>query len=232
MATCPVRFNSPLNSPAVGRRPPKSAGRPNRSRILEILLPVYVDGYQVKWGTVRVGISLENVDQEIAALTRHLIVAGLLAAMLSLFAARSAARSITRPIDRLVVATRAIAKGDYSQLVGLQTGDELETLSWHFDRMAGEVRRQQVEILDSREHLARMNQSLEVAVEARTHALVESEAKYRVLVESSPQGILILQSGHTVFANSALERMTGRALSEVFARDFDPVSVFAQGHWS
>jgi len=201
--------------------------RPSESRILEILLPVYVDGYQVKWGTVRVGISLQTVDQEIAALTRHLIVAGLLAAMLSLFAARSAARSITRPIDRLVVATRAIAKGDYSQRVGLQTGDELETLSWHFDRMASEVRRQQAEILDSREHLARMNQSLEVAVEARTHALAESEAKYRVLVESSPQGILILQSGHTVFANSALERMSGRTLSEVFARDFDPVGVFA-----
>jgi len=46
--------------------------RPTESRILEILLPVYVDGYQVKWGTVRVGISLENVDQEIAALTHYL----------------------------------------------------------------------------------------------------------------------------------------------------------------
>lgn len=203
--------------------PPASPGRP---RVLEILLPVYVEGYQVKWGTVRVGVSLESMDQEIAALGQHLVVAGILAAILCLFAARAAARGITRPIDRLVSATRAIAKGDYSQRVNLQTGDELETLAWHFDHMADEVRRQQAEVLESREHLARLNQSLEVAVEARTHALAESEAKYRVLVESSPQGLLIVQKGKAVFANRAIAQMAGRLESELLHPGFDPLALF------
>jgi len=202
-------------------------GRPGEFRVLEILLPVYVEGYEVKWGTVRVGISLEGVDGEIAALSRNLVFAGMFAAILCLIGARLAARGITRPIDRLVAASRAVAKGDYSQRLNLQTGDELGTLAWHFDRMADEVQRQQAEILASRENLARLNLSLEAAVEARTHALVESEAKYRVLVESSPQGILIFQSGSGVFANGALETMSGRSIRELLDADLDPVTLFA-----
>jgi PAS domain S-box-containing protein len=199
--------------------------RPGEARVLQIMLPVYVEGYEVKWGTVRVGVSLENFDRELAALTQNLVVAGILAAILCLVGARLAARGITRPIDRLVVATRAIARGDYSERLDLKSGDEMETLAWHFDRMADEIRRQQAEVLESREHLARLNQGLEAAVEARTHALAESEAKYRVLVESSPQGILILQSGKAVFVNGALVKLTGMSAAELL-RDFDPASLF------
>lgn len=204
-----------------------SPSRPGDSRLLEIFLPVYVQGYAVKWGTVRIAVSLEGVDREVAALTRNLIVAGILAAILCLLAARAAAGGITRPIQRLVTATRAIAKGDYSQRVNLRSGDELETLAWHFDHMAEEVQRQQIEVLASRENLSRLNQTLEAAVEARTRALVESEAKYRVLVESAPQGIAIVQAGRVVFTNPALERMTGRTAAALRMEGFEAESLFA-----
>ena len=200
--------------------------RPGKPRILEILLPVYVEGYQVKWGTVRVGVSLENVDHEIAALTRNLIAAGILASILCLIGARLAARGITSPIDRLVAVTQAVAQGDYSQRLNLRSGDEIETLAWHFDRMSEEVQRQQAENTARGEDLARLNQSLEAAVAARTSALTESEAKYRILVESSPQGILILQSGKAVFANGALEQMTGLKAGQLLDPGLDPVMLF------
>jgi len=200
--------------------------RPSEPRLLEIFLPVYVQGYAVKWGTVRIAVSMDGVDREIASLTWNLILAGILGAILCLLAARAAAGGITRPIQRLVTATRAIAKGDYSQRVELKSGDELETLAWHFDHMAGEVQRQQAEILASRENLARLNHTLEGAVEARTRALVESESKYRVLVESAPQGIAILQSDRIVFTNPALERMTGRDGAELKAASFDVGTLF------
>ncbi len=201
--------------------------RPRDPRLLEIFQPVYVEGYAVKWGTVRIAVSMDGVDHEVAALTRNLILAGILAAILCLLAAREAAGGITRPIQRLVTATRAIAKGDYSQRVNLHSGDELETLAWHFDHMAEEVQRQQIEVLASRENLARLNQSLEAAVEARTRALGESEAKYRVLVESAPQGIAIIQAGKVVFTNPALERMTGRTAAALRTPDFEAESLFA-----
>ncbi|MEK7316213.1 MAG: ATP-binding protein, partial [Candidatus Eisenbacteria bacterium] len=201
--------------------------RPRDPRLLEIFQPVYVQGYAVKWGTVRIAVSMDGVDHEVAALTRNLILAGILAAILCLLAARAAAGGITRPIQRLVTATHAIAKGDYSQRVNLRSGDELETLAWHFDHMAEEVQRQQIEVLASRENLARLNQSLEAAVEARTRALGESEAKYRVLVESAPQGIAIIQAGKVVFTNPALERMTGRTAAALRTPDFEMESLFA-----
>jgi len=203
-------------------RPP----RPGEAPVIEFLVPVYVEDHAVKWGTVRVGISLAEVNADIQRTTHHLVLAGLVAAILCLIGARLAAHAITRPIERLVVATRAVARGDYTQRLNLRSGDELETLAWHFDRMADEVQQQQAEILASREDLRRLNESLEATVESRTHALAESEAKYRILVESSPLGILIVQAGRAVFVNRAFERMTGRDTATLLQNGTDPFGVF------
>jgi PAS domain S-box-containing protein len=200
--------------------------RQGEAPVIEFLVPVYVEDHVVKWGTVRVGISLAEVNADIQRTTHHLVLAGLVAAILCLIGARFAAHAITRPIDRLVVATRAVARGDYSERLDLRSGDELETLAWHFDRMADEVQQQQAEILESREDLRSLNESLEATVEARTHALAESEAKYRILVESSPLGILIVQAGRAVFVNRAFERMTGRDTAELLRDGTDPFGVF------
>src|SRR5256886_135993 len=201
--------------------PPKSGGAP----MIEFLVPVYVEDHAVKWGTVRVGISLAEVNADIQRTTHHLVLAGLVAAILCIIGARFAARAITRPIERLVVATRAIAREDYARKLDLRSGDELEPLAWHCDRMSDEVHRQQGQILASREDLRRLNESLEATVDARTHALAESEAKYRILVESSPLGILIVQSGRAVFVNRAFERMTGQG-AETLLQSPDPFQVF------
>ncbi len=204
--------------------PPEHPGGP---RLLEVLVPVYVEGGPVKWGTIRLVMSLREVDALIATTTRQIVLEGIIAAILCMIAARVAARGITRPIERLVVATRAIARGDYSLRLNLRSGDEIETLAWHFDRMAEEVQRKQAEALESRQALERMNQSLEAAVQARTHALAESEAKYRVLVESSPLGILIVQAGRAVFLNPAFERMAGRPAKDLMRSSADPFAPFS-----
>ena len=200
--------------------------RNGESPIIEFLVPVYVEDQIVKWGTVRVGVSLAEVNADIQRTTHHLVLAGLVAAILCLIGARVAARAITRPMERLVVATRAIARGDYTQRLDLRSGDELETLAWHFDRMADEVQMQQAHVLASQEDLRRLNEGLEATVEARTHALGESEAKYRVLVESSPLGILIVQAGRAVFTNKAFERMAGQSAPALLENGTDPFTVF------
>jgi PAS domain S-box-containing protein len=201
------------------------AQRSGEAPIIEFMVPVYVEDQVVKWGTIRVGVSLAEVNADIQRTTHHLVLAGLVAAILCLIGARFAARAITRPMERLVVASRAIARGDYSQRLNLRSGDELETLAWHFDRMADEVQMQQAHVLASQEDLRRLNERLEATVDARTHALGESEAKYRVLVESSPLGILIVQAGRAVFTNTAFERMAGRDAAAL-QNGIDPFSVF------
>lgn len=57
-----------------------------------------------------------------------------------------------------------------------------------------------------------------VDITARKQAeilLRESEQKYRTLVEGSLQGILIIQDGHVVFANSAFEEISGYTVDEL-----------------
>ena len=57
--------------------------------------------------------------------------------------------------------------------------------------------------------LRRMNADLEARVEARTRALADSEAKYRRLIDKSPDGIMIHRDGVIRFINPAAMRMFG-----------------------
>lgn len=59
--------------------------------------------------------------------------------------------------------------------------------------------------------LRRTNAELEMRVEARTRALAESEAKYRRLIDESPDGIMIHRDGVIRFINPAATRMFGYA---------------------
>jgi len=52
-------------------------------------------------------------------------------------------------------------------------------------------------------------------------ALIESEEKYRTLVEQSEQGICILQDGRIAFANNALAKINGYSLKEMHAMSPD-----------
>lgn len=73
-----------------------------------------------------------------AALRRFLLLE---AAVLAAGAAVTAvfARRMTRPLRTLTIASAEIADGDYARRTGLHTGDEIETLSSSFDKMADAV---------------------------------------------------------------------------------------------
>lgn len=73
-----------------------------------------------------------------AALRRFLLLE---AAVLAAGAAVTAvfARHMTRPLRTLTTASAEIADGDYARRTGLHTGDEIETLSSSFDKMADAV---------------------------------------------------------------------------------------------
>lgn len=73
-----------------------------------------------------------------AALRRFLLLE---AAVLAAGAAVTAvfARRMTRPLRTLTTASTEIADGDYARRTGLHTGDEIETLSSSFDKMADAV---------------------------------------------------------------------------------------------
>ncbi|MBU0970646.1 MAG: response regulator, partial [Proteobacteria bacterium] len=72
----------------------------------------------------------------------------------------------------------------------------------------------------------RMNKSLEFEIRAHTEAeaqLMESEEKYKNLVNSLPEGIFIVQEGRIVFFNPGLEQLTGLPHGQLSGAGLDTI---------
>ena len=81
-------------------------------RVLDITVPVFIAGYEMKWGTVRVGLSLERMYRQIRRTQLVLMGIGTVALILGIGGAQIMASRITQPLGQLANATIAAAEGD------------------------------------------------------------------------------------------------------------------------
>jgi two-component system, OmpR family, sensor histidine kinase BaeS len=107
--------------------------------------PIVVQGRRV--GTVQVGLTASGLGAADNVLRTALLraIAGTagLAALLALIAGLGVARRITRPVNRLIIVTRAMARGDRSARAGKVSGPgELRELAAAFDQMADTLDRE------------------------------------------------------------------------------------------
>lgn len=128
-----------------------------------------------------------------------MIAAVAMALVLSILFAILLSRSVARPVAELKHATLAVAEGDFSYSLRLESGDELEELAKAFNFMARRIATGQSEIES-------LNESLERRVEERTlelerevenrrvteESLADSERRYRTLIKSFPSGAIAL----------------------------------------
>ena len=70
-------------------------------------------------------------------------------------------------------------------------------------------------------HLRDYAQDLELEVEKRTKQVVESESKYRVLVEEINDGYFVNQEGRIVFANKAFCDLHGYSYQEMLGKSYE-----------
>jgi len=133
---------------------------------LDIAVPVYVEAGGVRWGTVRVGLSLSILHAELARTRRLLLILSTVAVAIVLLAARFFTLQITRPLERLAHATAAIARGDLDHAVEEEPVGELRELARSFNKMTSDLKR-------SRDAIRYQNQHLENMVQERTAALRE-----------------------------------------------------------
>jgi len=112
-----------------------------RMLINDISVPVLIDGK--KWGAVRVGFSLVNVEREIYSN----IVFALLSACLSLAGGIAVAlvltRIITKPVTRFIGSMRRISQGDLSEKIEIASPDEFGQMADSFNRMAHSLQESQ-----------------------------------------------------------------------------------------
>ena len=106
---------------------------------LEIAVPILLPKTQEQWGTVRVSLSLALMYQQLRQTRWTILIVGLVALACGTLVSVWAAGRITRPLNRLVRGTREAARGNLSQDIRVNTGDEVEVLAANFDVMIHEI---------------------------------------------------------------------------------------------
>jgi len=198
------------------------------TRVLDVAYPVFVDGSDVQWGTVRIGLDLEPMHDEAMRVRFILIGIGVAGVLLALLGARIISRKITASIEDLVAGTIQVSRGNLDHRIEIDTGDEIATLADHFNHMTAQVKKQQDEIAVAKGELEVLNATLEEKVAKRTQDFLASEEKYRILVDNSPDPILISQDGVIRFVNPAFETLFGYGMNDAMSREIRTAELFQE----
>jgi diguanylate cyclase (GGDEF)-like protein len=100
---------------------------------LHAVEPVYLGIHQL--GTVRLGMSTEQMQHDIAALRNRNMLLGVGFLFLSVALSLPLARRITRPLQLLTASTEAASQGRFEQQIEIRTNDEIGTLAVAFNAM-------------------------------------------------------------------------------------------------
>ncbi len=178
--------------------------------VIEAVVPVRLgtDSPQ-RWGTMRVGISLDPVRGEMLVARAVLALAAVCGLIGAAYVSRVLARGVMRPLARLADAATRLERGELDPGFSLSTGDEIELLASRFASAAHSLGRQKIELEKAKEELTALNGMLEQKVEQRTSELATSREKYRLLVEGSPDAFVLLEQDRLAFVNKAFLRIFG-----------------------
>jgi len=115
-------------------------------------------------------------------------------------------RRFLQPMRHLQAGVQRIGQGDLSHRISLETHNEIGRVAAAFDDMAARL------------------QAREQQVAAQTAALLESEARYRAIVEDQTELICrYLPDGTITFVNEAYCRYFGKRREELLGRSFMPL---------
>lgn len=115
-----------------------------KTRINDITVPVLIDGK--KWGTVRVGFSLEHIRAKITKNILVVMLTGLISMVIGIAVALVLSRFVTDPIEQFVRSMKTIAAGDLEQQIRINTRDEFSVLAKSFNLMARSLQESQKEL--------------------------------------------------------------------------------------
>jgi diguanylate cyclase (GGDEF)-like protein len=91
-------------------------------------------------GSVRIGMSTEQMHKDLAAVRNRNLLIGLAFLAVSLAFNQPLVRRITRPLGLLTASTQAASNGEFEQRIEIHTNDEIETLATAFNRMLDQLR--------------------------------------------------------------------------------------------
>jgi PAS domain S-box-containing protein len=169
-----------------------------KARILDIAIPVYIKESPEKWGTIRIGLSLENMAGQILKTRLNLLLLGLLAIVLGALGSIVFSRRITQPISKLVKRTISAAEGDLEQAIDIRTGDEIEELARNFNQMIQQI------LIDRNE------------LESRLREITSLKAYNDNVLSSMTNGLMTIDlNRNIVTVNAMAEQILGKRREEI-----------------
>jgi signal transduction histidine kinase len=107
--------------------------------IIEAEIPVFTTGSPTRWGSIKIGLSLENMEAEIRETRLVLILIGCGGFLIGMIGSAFLAKRITGPIKKLVESTILISRGDFSHSLSIRSKDEIGNLAQSFNRMSEDL---------------------------------------------------------------------------------------------
>jgi signal transduction histidine kinase len=133
---------------------PRNLVQEGRTRpVIEIEIPVFFVGSEDPWGSVKVGMSLEEMRAAIRETRLMLILIGCGGLLLGTLGAALLAKRITGPLRKLVEGTVRISKGDFSHKIEVSSADEIGDLARGFNEMTRDL-------LETRQRMEEANKRL------------------------------------------------------------------------
>lgn len=108
-------------------------------RVLEIEIPVFMRDSSIKWGSLKIGLSLEDIQAEIYKTRLLLILIGLGSLLTGFLGVAWLSHRITEPIKKLVDGTVKISQGDFSLKIAIDSQDEIGNLAQSFNEMSHQL---------------------------------------------------------------------------------------------
>ncbi len=108
-------------------------------RILEIEVPIFYKDSKDRLGSVKIGLSLEEMRKEMQETRLMLLLIGCVGLLIGVAGAILLAQRITGPLKKLVEATVRISKGKLAQRIDITSRDEIGNLAKSFNKMSRQL---------------------------------------------------------------------------------------------
>jgi two-component system NtrC family sensor kinase len=142
-----------------------------RNRGYDVAIPIYVPSSSQKWGTIRLGFSLERAYASMNQTRRDLFVISLIAIVCGITLAAYMATRIARPIGTLVAGVHEFARGSYDHAIRVDSKDEIGYLATAFNQLGTSLQLHLARLQEEKRRLEDANQRLREA----QHQLIQSE---------------------------------------------------------
>lgn len=176
--------------------------------LLDISIPVYIKESEEKWGTVRIGLSLERMREQISKTRLNLLLLGLFTIVLGNLGSIFFARRITKPISKLVGTTISAARGDLHQVIDIRTGDEIEELGRNFNFMMEQIRLHRNELEDRLREITSLKAYTDHVLGSMTNGLMTIDLEKKI-VTVNEMAERIIGRGKEGIAGFSIEQVLG-----------------------